>query len=248
MGVMWDYFHDTLRWNLIRLKRGALAMLAEGGGNRLDDVREAILWLRGQFLPETSESGYLTNYATSRSIARHPSETDSQFKTRVVRAWYWHYLGGKQLGMPRMLELYGYSGAEIINWRQYDETKWAEFWCRLLPPADQTFAAEDYDLLLWLLNEYKPARSKLVKLSIAVDVQESTPLGVGVLAVQGDRLTLAPRFEPQPTAGSFNAWAGVVAGDRQAVPVVDLALSPGRPPVYAAALVATCERQTIRSA
>jgi len=245
VGVMWSYFHDTLRWPLIRLKQGALTMLAEGGAGALDDVREAILWLRRQFLPATSEADYLTNYAASRSIVRHPSETDAQFKTRVVRAWYWHYLGGKQAGMPKMLALYGYTGANIINWRQYDADRWAEFWCKLLPPADQTFAAADYELLLWLLNEYKPARSKLVKLSIAVT--ESTSLGVGILAVQGDRQTLMARFEPQPASGSIIAWAGVVAGDRQTVPVVDLVLTPGRPPVYAAALVATCERLTVRS-
>jgi len=247
MGVMWDYFHNTLRWNLIRLTKSALSLLGEGGGNALDDTREAILWLRKQFLPETSETDYLTNYAASRSIVRHPSETDAQFKMRVVRAWYWHYLGGKQAGMPKMLELYGYTGADIINWRQYDEERWAEFWCKLLPPPTQTFAEADYELLLWLLNEYKPARSKLVKLSIAVE--ESAATGVGILAVQGDRHILMARFEPQPASGALTAWAGVVAGDHQAVPVADLKLLPGRSPVFAAALVATCcERITVRSA
>lgn len=246
MGVMWDYFHDTLGWNLIRLTKSALSLLAEGGANSLDDAREDILWLRKQFLPETSETGYLTDYAASRSIVRHPSESDAQFKARVVRAWYWHYLGGKQAGMPKMLALYGYSGAEIINWRQYDAARWAEFWCKLLPPADQTFAAEDYELIIWLLNEYKPARSILVKLSVAVE--ETASVGVGILAVQGDRQALVPRFAPAPASGTLFAWAGIVHGDRQAVPVIDLVLSPGRPPVYAAALVATCERITVRSA
>lgn len=246
MGVMWDYFRDTLAWNLIRLKQGALAMLAEGGGAALDDTREAILWLRRQFLPQTSEAAYLANYGRSRGLVRHPLESDDQWKRRVVGAYAWHLLGGKQAGLPQILEFYGYPGAAIINWRQYDPAKWAEFWCKLLPPPTQAFAAADYELLLWLLNEYKPARSKLVKLSIAVT--ESTPLGVGILAVQGDRQTLVPRFAPEPASGTLFAWAGVVHGDRQTVPLCDLSLSPGRPPVYAAALVATCERQTVRSA
>jgi P2-related tail formation protein len=171
---MWEYFRDTLTWNLIRLKRGALAMLAEGGAASLDDARAAILWLRDQLHPELADAAYLTNYAASRGVRRHPSESDAQHKRRVVRAWYWHYLGGKQLGLPQVLALYGYEGATIRNWREVDPALWAEFWCNLLPPTTLELLPDDVALIVWTLNEYKPARSKLRGLTVDREITGTT--------------------------------------------------------------------------
>ena len=192
MGVMWTYFRDTLGWNLIRLTKSALSLLGEGGGNALDDTREAILWLRKQFLPETSDAAYLPNYATSRSITRHPSESDAQFKLRVVRAWYWHYLGGKQAGLPKILALYGYGAATIQNWRDVNVSQWAEFWCDLLPPTDVALLLADLRLIVWVLNEYKPARSKLRGLGVKRGV--SGPVRLAAISRTGARITLRPRL------------------------------------------------------
>lgn len=208
MGVMWEYFHDTLRWNLIRLTKSALSLMGEGGGNTLDDAREAILWLRKQFLPATAEADYLPAYATSRSITRHPSESDAQFKARVVRAWYWHYLGGKQAGLPKILEFYGYGEATIRNWREVDPALWAEFWCDLLPPTSVALLPADLRLIVWALNEYKPARSRLRGLGVTRAI--SGPVRLATAGRVGARITLRPRL-PVATRSHAPCRCAVVA-------------------------------------
>lgn len=247
MGVMWDYFHDVLRWPLIRLKRGALAMLAEGGGVGLDDARAAILWLRDQLHPDTADAAYLTNYAASRGVRRHPSESDAQHKRRVVHAWYWHYLGGKQLGLPQVLSLYGYEGASIRNWREVDPTLWAEFWCNLLPPTTLELLSDDMALIVWTLNEYKPARSKLRGLTVTRQISgvahtaavsfsgavvEVRPLITMAPAVGGPLYAAvgfwsgmgvaiyplkAPAWRITPWSASYGAWSGAATAWQPAV-------------------------------
>ena len=160
MGVMWDYLRG-LGWNLIQLRRGALAMLAEGGGAALDDVRDAILWLRAQCNPETCETQYLDAHARSRGITRAPREPDEKYKVRVVSAFPWYYQGGKQMGLPEILGLYGYD-ATVIPFRTIDPARWAEFLVEVETTASLT--SEDRRLLLWAINDQKQATAKLAGL------------------------------------------------------------------------------------
>ena len=204
---MWKYFRDELRFPLIQ-DVGPLAQLAQGGGDVLDEVRELVYWLRRQLNPETCEDAYVANHARSRVIVRGPHETWSAFRTRVAQAYHFHWLAGKHNGMPQILELMGYPGASLINWRGQDPEKWAEFWCSLLPPADQEFRLQDYDQLFWILNEYKPARSRLVSLRFEHQVETDPPAAVGLLVATGSRFSVMFGCDPRIRPGIGARGAG----------------------------------------
>ncbi|MGE4297518.1 MAG: phage tail protein [Desulfovibrionaceae bacterium] len=175
----WQYFRDTLAWPLIR-RVGLLAALAEGGAGALDDVRDSEVWLRKQFHPGLAEAEHVATFARARGITRHRLETDDQFRSRVVRAYAWQLLGGKQAGLPQILEHYGYAVERIVNLRDEDPERWADFRVEL---EAERLQADDYELLGWILNDQKPARSKLADIRLAAATVDAEPMAVGTAQI-----------------------------------------------------------------
>lgn len=159
MEIFWQYFKETLAWPLTRIP-GGLAALAKGGAGALDQARQDIVWLRRQFNPLTCDPQYLEHYAQARGIKQHRLESAEQFRGRVVNAYTWQALGGRNGGMITILASFGYAATRIVNLRDEDPLRWAEFRVEMEPPHDG-FQAEDYELLAWAINDQKPARSKL---------------------------------------------------------------------------------------
>jgi hypothetical protein len=165
-----------LRFGLIDAP-GPLQAVAKGLAHRLDTVREDVIFLRAQWFAQLCESELVPAYGISRGLARHHTETPEQFRQRVINAYAWHMLGGKQEGLPEILRFYGYTIAEIENLRKYQPSRWAEFQVGLVNPsalADQNAILAGLETLVWLINEYKPARSVLFRLY--TDIYNITPL------------------------------------------------------------------------
>jgi hypothetical protein len=172
----WTYFHERLRFGLIDAP-GPLQALTKGLAHRLDTVREDAVFLRAQWFAQLCEPELVPAFGLSRGLARHHTETPEQFRQRVINAYAWHMLGGKQEGLPEILRFYGYSVAEIENLRRYQPSRWAEFQVGLVNPealADQNAILAGLETLVWLINEYKPARSVLFRLY--TDIYNITPL------------------------------------------------------------------------
>lgn len=94
-------------------------------------------------------------------------ESAAQFRSRVVNAWRWHMLGGKVEGLPEILKFYGFESLKIESLRDYQPSRWAEFQIGLKMPSsqkEQETLLNDLDALIWLVNEYKPARSVLARI------------------------------------------------------------------------------------
>ncbi len=211
---MWKYFRDELRFPLIQ-DVGPLAQVAQGGANMLDEVRELVYWLRRQINPETCEDAYVNNHARSRAIQRGPQESWQAYRARVTYAVAFHWLAGKHNGMPQILELMGYPGAELTNWRDNDPDAWAEFWCELLPPSDLEKFDPSYEELVWLLNEYKPARSKLRGVGLTLtQTATAPPVSVGCAAAIECTATmnnLLVYTAKGPAQIGLGCWAGLDA-------------------------------------
>jgi hypothetical protein len=172
----WTYFHERLRYPQIDAP-GPLQALAKGLAHRLDTVREDAVFLRAQWFAQLCEPELVPAYGLSRGLARHHTETPEQFRQRVINAFAWHMLGGKQEGLPEILRFYGYEISEIENLRRYQPSRWAEFQVGLINPAalaDQNAILAGLETLVWLINEYKPARSVLFRLY--TDIYNITPL------------------------------------------------------------------------
>lgn len=181
-----DYIFKTLRWPLC-LVPGPMAAVCLGLARVFNDVVADIEWLRDQFNPATCEAQYLTPLAESRGITRHRLETDDEkFRQRVVKAFAWQLLGGRSAGMPVLLKHFGYDADEPINVRTENPERWAEFIINCAPSA-QGIKADDLSLLNWVINESKPAKSKLA----AIQIPHTSPgtLGIAALARIGNSLS-----------------------------------------------------------
>ncbi|MCG8551838.1 MAG: phage tail protein [Desulfobacterales bacterium] len=181
MSLFWDYFRKTLRWGPI-WNDGALSAIAKGGAFSLDEARDSILWLREQFVPEKCIEDYLPAHARSRAIGlRHYRETEAQYRVRVSKARVWHEKGGKAKGISEILEHYGFEDVIVFSLRTEDEARWAEF--RLYVRPTFWMAAEDYDLLNEIANEFKAASAKLESIVVQFEAGCTSYVGVEILNV-----------------------------------------------------------------
>ena len=203
MSEFWKYFHDRLAWPLIH-NPGPLAGLVRGLSLSLDGTRDDIVYFRRQWFPELCAADLVPDFGTGRGLVRHPKETAEQFRARVVNAWRWHQLGGRTEGLPEILRFYGFETVRIDNMRQWQPGRWAEFQIGLATPAtqaEQQALLADLDTLLWLVNEYKPARSVLAR--VYTDTYNVQPLIWSQGFWSGDYWS---RF-------SGTAWPGEEGGD-----------------------------------
>lgn len=162
----WSYFFDRLKWRPILLP-GPVHGIAKGIAHRLDGVKEDGLFMRDQWFPGRCEDELVPEHGISRGLIRHHRETPEMFRQRVVDAWNWHMMGGKQQGLPKILAFYGFEVGEVENLRRFQETRWAEFQLALQNADTATSldaVLEVLDVLVWLIDEYKPARSVLARL------------------------------------------------------------------------------------
>jgi hypothetical protein len=178
MSLFWDYFRKTLRWGPI-WKDGVLAAVAKGGAVGLDEARDNILWLRGQFMPDTCITEYLAKHAAGRVISsQHYRETIDQYRDRVVNAFAWHEKGGKARGLSEILEYYRFEDVQVYSLRSEDEERWAEF--RLYVRPTFWMESEDYDLLKMIANEYKAASAMLESIVVQYESECTSHVGVQV--------------------------------------------------------------------
>lgn len=175
MSEFWRYFHDRLAWPLIHAP-GPLAGLVRGLALSLDSARDDSVYFRRQWFPELCEAELVPDFGKSRGLVRHPKESAEAFRSRVVNAWRWHQLGGRTEGLPEILRFYGFEALRLESLRRYQPSRWAEFQIGLKTPAtqaEQDALLADLDTLLWLVNEYKPARSLLAR--VYTDTYDRVP-------------------------------------------------------------------------
>lgn len=198
MSEFWKYFRDTLAWPLIHAP-GPLQAVTQGVALALDNVRDDVVFLRRQWFPALCEPELVADHGASRGLVRHPKETPEQYRARVVNAYRWHMLGGKTEGLPEILKFYGFDMA-IENMRPFAPTRWAEFMVRLnTSPSyvDQLRQIDELSELVWLINEYKPARSFFFRVYNSTYDRRPIVLGVG----------------PKLGSGWLSLWSGVPIGD-----------------------------------
>ena len=164
MGIFWKYFKNSCRWIFIQ-QSGPIPAIVEGGSFLLDTARESILWLRDQFNPATSETDFAGKHAESRNIRTLPGETEEQFLSRIIYALLWFRRAGKRPGMKDNFEVIGWPDTEIINCRDEDPERWAEFKLDLKAEG-KTVSPENINTIIEMTNDQKPARSKLASIGL----------------------------------------------------------------------------------
>ena len=169
MSAFWKYFTKTLRFLPI-LSGGPLAILAEGGARALDAAREVALWLRDQFFPDRCDEEMMVLFASARGITKFDYETEEQYFDRIRLAYAWHQSGGREEGMLWILrDGCGIGNLEIINLRDEDPARWAEFAIRAPNITGQAMLS--LPSIEWAINEVKPARSKFAEMRPELNIE-----------------------------------------------------------------------------
>lgn len=187
MSVFWKYFRDVLAWPLNHAP-GPVQALVKGLALTMDGTRDDAVYLRSQFFPGLCAEELVSAHGASRGIVRHPRETADQFRSRVIKAYRWHLLGGKTEGLPEILRFYGFDALAVDNLRRCQPSRWAEFQIGLATPTtqqEQQFLLGQVENLVWLVNEYKPARSMLARLYTDTYNREPTIYSQGPLWSDG---------------------------------------------------------------
>lgn len=211
MGLFWDYFTKTLRLPFIQAA-GPLALLADGGAASLDAARDIVVALRDQFFPSRCDAEFLIQFARSRGIVRNPLEPEEHWLERVRFTYHWWSRGGRASAMKEGLMLgFGFTAARVINMRDEDPAKWAQFRIELDGVSGDVLSRVDQ--IRWAIDEVKPARSKLFALRFAATSQSVEQHG-GIAVQRGGFVTIYPpaigNVDPPPTERYYAA--GVTAG------------------------------------
>ena len=187
MGLFFDYFRRTLRLPFISAS-GPLALLAEGGADCLDTVREIILILRDQFLPARCEDVLLVRFAAVRGIRRAAFEPEEYWLSRVRFAYAWYIRGGRASALEEALCAgFGFISAKVVNLRDEDPARWASF--RIVLDGAFGDLLSRFDQLEWAINEVKPARSKLAGMTLQLTSRGDVPV-MGGACCYGKTITL----------------------------------------------------------
>lgn len=209
----WSYFADKLHWPQA-FTPGPLQAVVRGLAHHLETTREDMPYLRQQFFPGLCEDDLVPEHGLSRSLVRHPRETPEQFRQRVVDTYRWHMLGGKALGLPEILKFYGFDIVRIENMRDSNPAQWAEFGIELDVPSAGAGYADIVAMLeefVWLVNEYKPARSRLFRIYTAeydrrpIVLSQGPILGEGWLSLYSGVPIAFPPGADDSTLVSFGA-------------------------------------------
>jgi hypothetical protein len=173
MSGFFEYF-KSIGVPYIRKAGGVNEGLVRAAACLLDDSKEDFKWLRNQFFPQLCDDSYVENHAAARGIARYEYESDDFFRNRVSHAYLFFAAGGRKTGVNAFLDALGLD-AHVIEYHDYTgepEIGWAEFVAMVdMESLDQTTANRQF--LAALLNELKPARSKLALIFFTLDIQFS---------------------------------------------------------------------------
>ena len=187
MKKYWPYFRDGLGYPEIQ-HGGPLALLAQAEGGELDALYESGLKLREQFFPSLAEKESVLLHGLCRGVPRHRLEDDRQYRTRVAEAWAWQWQAGRVHGLERIFDSYGFP---IVSLPAVEHpAHWAEFDLEVESPPGQALSAETWELLDWIIFEYKRASAMLRTLRLVKRVSGRVNIRMGV--AMGERITLYP--------------------------------------------------------
>lgn len=190
----WPYFLNQVRYPEIQ-HQGALALLAEAEGLELDRLYQAGLDLREQHFPARAEKESVLIHGQARGVPRHFLENDAQYRRRVVKAWAWQQLAGRHWGLHKIFAEYGFPNTTITPLS--GPNHWAEFDIDVRSPDGGSLAEDVWELLFWIVFEYKRASAMLRSLRLVKTYRGVVKIKAA--PVVGEIITLyPPPAKPQP--------------------------------------------------
>lgn len=171
MSLFFEYFKN-LNWLYLK-ENSAITAIIHGLSLVLDETKEKITWVRNQGIMGLCDDEYINDHARSRNIQTRINETPEQFKRRVFYAFIWFRKSGRKSGMQESFNVAGFPDIGIINCRDEDPERWAEF--KLIFDDENKFLTHDQiKTITEIANIQKPARSKLASIDLSDLMQQNS--------------------------------------------------------------------------
>ncbi|MCL6479371.1 MAG: phage tail protein [Peptococcaceae bacterium] len=146
--------------------------LTKALGPNYDGAVEAIFKLREQAMVITAQGKALDQLGRDRLLPRYGGESDDAYRLRLLNAFSIHSQVGTADAMTEAFKRLGFTEAEIIEMKQIDPDRWAEFKVVVGLP-ESGFSDLDRNSFLATIRKMKPAHTKLASLDLeasAVDI------------------------------------------------------------------------------
>jgi P2-related tail formation protein len=132
--------------------------------SNIENFRQYAFKVRRQRFPQFANSNALYLLGKERGFNRFQSETDEEFKNRIINAISWYEKAGTVKGIKEILSLYGFENIKIIPVLKTDPSRWAEF--RVEADIRNGISEEKFSLISELLPKIKPTHEVLERLII----------------------------------------------------------------------------------
>jgi len=169
----------------------------------IENFRQHAFTVRRQRFPQFANSNALYLLGKERGFSKFKSETEEEFRNRVINAIPWYEKAGTVKGIKEILSLYGFENVKITPVLQTDPSRWAEF--RVEADVRNGISEEKFSLISELLPKIKPTHEVLEKLIIYLtsDFKQNRATAV----VSGHDLTVYPYRvkEIQTAIGDYRA-------------------------------------------
>lgn len=161
-----QYFFKVLNYLPLQ-KSKYIACIVEGLANYFDKIRKDIIFTRNQYIIPLADKKLISKYGSSRNILRSKFDSDENYYNRVLNAYNWISLAGKEQGLIKILNNYGFQVGEFKNLGLENKEKWAEFEFKY----PNKFIIEDVERMVAVINQYKPARSRLASMITPYEIK-----------------------------------------------------------------------------
>lgn len=139
--------------------------LTKALGPNYDEAMESIFKLREQSMVITAEGKGLDKHGKDRLLPRYGGESDEAYRLRLLNAFSIHSQVGSEPSMAEAFNRLGFSEAQIIEMKQVDPARWAEFRVEVKIP-ESGFSEVDRTSFLNTIRKMKPAHTKLASLDL----------------------------------------------------------------------------------
>jgi len=148
--------------------------------SNIENFRQHAFTVRRQRFPQLASSNALYLLGKERGFNRFKSETEEEFRNRVINAISWYEKAGTVKGIREILSLYGFENVKITPVLKIDPSRWAEF--RVQTTSERQINAETVQLVIDIVNKLKPTHEKLREIILSYLTKTNCYLSSGTMA------------------------------------------------------------------
>ena len=203
--------------------------------SNIENFRQHAFTVRRQRLPQLASSNALYLIGKERGFNKFKTETEEEFRNRVINAISWYEKAGTVKGIKEILSFYGFENVKITPVLKTDPSGWAEF--RIETTSERQINAETAQLVIDIVNKLKPTHEKLRELILSYLAKGNSYIYAGSIGESTASTQMIDRFTLK-SKGNCYIYAGAIGESTASTQMIDgfKLKSKGNSYIYAGAI------------